>query len=87
MIGIRREDKNLWERRAPLTPDHVAELVEHHGLGVTVEPSARRVFHDLDYRKAGASLNSDLSHCPVILGVKEIPPDRMMAGRLKAVSA
>ena len=23
MIGIRREDKNRWERRVPLTPDHV----------------------------------------------------------------
>ena len=27
-IGIRLEDKNAWERRAPLTPDHVHELVE-----------------------------------------------------------
>ena len=25
-IGIRREDKNEWERRVPLTPDHVADL-------------------------------------------------------------
>ena len=27
IIGIRREDKNKWERRVPLTPSHVKELV------------------------------------------------------------
>lgn len=27
MIGVRREDKNKWERRVPLTPDDVATLV------------------------------------------------------------
>jgi hypothetical protein len=27
VIGIRREDKNCWERRVPLTPKHVRELV------------------------------------------------------------
>lgn len=26
VIGIRREDKNKWERRVPLTPDNVREL-------------------------------------------------------------
>ena len=33
IIGIRREDKNKWERRVPLTPVHVSTLVEQHQLG------------------------------------------------------
>ncbi|MFQ5696290.1 MAG: hypothetical protein ACE5HB_09905, partial [Terriglobia bacterium] len=49
-IGIRREDKNRWERRAPLTPDHVAELVREQGHSVAVQPSPLRIFLDSDYR-------------------------------------
>jgi saccharopine dehydrogenase (NAD+, L-lysine-forming) len=37
--GIRREDKNCWERRAPLTPAHVAELIQEQGLSVAVQPA------------------------------------------------
>ena len=76
MIGIRREDKNRWERRAPLTPEHVAELARH-GVDVTVEPSPLRVFPDEAYRAAGARVDGDLSSCPVVVGVKEIPLERL----------
>jgi len=77
MIGIRREDKNEWERRVPLTPDHVTGLVENHGLSIVVQPFRRRAFADSDYRKAGAELNEDLSGCDLILGVKETPIDQI----------
>ena len=76
-IAIRREDKNQWERRTPLTPDHVAELRREHGLEVYVEPSPIRVFSDEEYAAAGATVSGDLGSCRVILGVKEIPVDRL----------
>lgn len=79
-VGIRREDKNAWERRSPLTPDHVAELITDHGVPLTVEPSPLRVFPDAEYAEAGAAL-ADMSGCRVILGVKEIPVDRVDAHR------
>lgn len=73
MIGIRREDKNGWERRAPLTPDHVAELVQEHSLAIRIQPAPNRAFADLDYARAGASVDEDLSACPIVLGIKEVP--------------
>jgi saccharopine dehydrogenase (NAD+, L-lysine-forming) len=76
VIGIRREDKNRWERRAPLTPEHVAELTRH-GVDVAVETSPLRAFPDADYRSAGASIVDDLASCPIVLGVKEIPVGRL----------
>lgn len=76
-IGIRREDKNEWESRCPLTPDHVEQLVQKHGLSIVVEPSDRRIFPDEQFQAAGARLDSDLSGCGVILGVKEIPPEQI----------
>jgi alpha-aminoadipic semialdehyde synthase len=80
MIGIRRENKNRWERRVPLTPDHVAVLVQGQHLRVLVEPSELRAFPDEAYEQAGASI-SELSASRVILGVKEIPPELIEPGK------
>jgi alpha-aminoadipic semialdehyde synthase len=73
-IGIRREDKNRWERRVPLTPAQVGQLVEQ-GVGVFVQPSSLRIFGDEEYAQAGARLAEELSDAPVILGVKEMPEE------------
>lgn len=44
-IGIRREDPTrLWERRCPLTPSAVEELVQDAGVRVLVQDCHRRVF-------------------------------------------
>lgn len=75
IIGIRNETKSRWERRAPLTPDLVRKLVHDHDLQVLIQPSARRVFPDGDYLRAGAKVTSDLSEATAIFGVKEIPPE------------
>lgn len=79
-IGIRREDKNRWEARVPLTPDHVAELVATHGIDMVVQPSERRAFADKDYLTAGAAVNESLERCGLVLGVKEIPIAQLSAG-------
>jgi len=72
-IGIRREDKSHWERRVPITPDQVKVLREEHGIEVWIQPSTIRVFTDDEYRQAGAKISEDLSTCPVVFAVKEIP--------------
>jgi alpha-aminoadipic semialdehyde synthase len=77
LIGIRREDKNLFERRVPLVPADVADLGQRHGVKVTLQPSSRRVFSDEEYLSAGAAVVEGLEACPIILGVKEIPPERL----------
>jgi saccharopine dehydrogenase (NAD+, L-lysine forming) len=73
IIGIRREDKNRWERRVPLTPEDVGDLIARHGLIFHVQPSPIRIFPDERYAAAGATLREDLSGCDIILGVKEVP--------------
>jgi len=81
MIGIRREDKNRWERRTPLIPQHIRELRENHSIDFIVQPSEIRIFSERDYYKAGAIIQEDLSPCPVILGIKEIPKDFFEYGK------
>lgn len=80
-LGIRREDKNRWERRTPLTPLHVEELVQEHGRSVRVQPSPLRIFPDEEYRDVGADVSDNLSDCRVILGVKEVPIPKLVPGR------
>jgi alpha-aminoadipic semialdehyde synthase len=72
VVGIRREDKSRWERRVPLAPTQVRQLVEG-GLSVVVQPSDIRIFPDQEYEQAGAVSREDLSGCDVVLGVKEMP--------------
>lgn len=58
-VGIRREDPaRIWERRCPLTPDVVHELVEKDGVEVLVQPCDRRVFTSNDFLKARFTLVS-----------------------------
>ncbi len=74
-IGIRREDKSKWERRVPLIPEHVDQLEEEHDIQVWVQPSEIRAFSDQAYRDVGCRITEDLSPCPVVFSVKEIPAD------------
>jgi saccharopine dehydrogenase (NAD+, L-lysine forming) len=82
IIGIRREDKNIWERRVPLIPSHARELIQEHGIRIMIQPSRTRVFADDDYRREGVQVKEDLSPCSVILAVKEIPIELIMKGRV-----
>ncbi len=77
IVGIRKEDKSQWERRTPLVPGDVKELIEK-GLQFVVEPSPIRIFPDEEYERAGARISQDLSGARVILGVKEIPPEKLL---------
>ena len=81
IIGIRREDKNEWERRTPIVPSHARELREKYGIHTIVQPSRIRVFSDDEYKSAGAEVNEDLSRANVIFAVKEIPPHFFQEGK------
>ena len=76
MIGIRHEDKSKWEGRVPLVPADVKQLTDEHGIAFQVQNSPTRVFDAQAYQAAGATSADNLDACPIILGVKEIPPER-----------
>ena len=71
-VGIRREDKSVSERRVPVTPDDV-RILKEQGVEIVVQPSNIRVFSEKEYVAAGATVSEDLSQCPVVFALKEIP--------------
>ncbi|MDG6218843.1 MAG: bifunctional lysine ketoglutarate reductase /saccharopine dehydrogenase family protein [Candidatus Thermoplasmatota archaeon] len=73
IIGIRREDKNKWEKRVPLIPEHVKDLQTKYDITTLIQPSTIRAYNDETYQKTGAIVTEDLSKASVIFAVKEIP--------------
>lgn len=69
---IRREIKNKWERRAPLTPSAVKRLASK-GLPISVAACDVRIFPDADYADAGADIVEKCGDAELILGIKEPP--------------
>lgn len=77
-ILIRAEDKNIWERRAPMVPADLKELVSKDGIKAWVQRSDKRFFREQAYLDAGAEICDDMSHGDIILGIKEIPEDKLL---------
>jgi saccharopine dehydrogenase (NAD+, L-lysine forming) len=80
-IGIVREGKVPPDFRVPLTPAQCALVKTKFGVDVVAQPSPIRRFKDEDYAAAGITLQEDLSDCDLILGVKEVPTDMLIASK------
>ncbi|MBI5580702.1 MAG: hypothetical protein HY895_16240 [Deltaproteobacteria bacterium] len=80
-VGIRNEDKSRWERRVPLVPSDLAALRDA-GIDAVVQASSHRAFADDEFTQAGVPVQKDLGDCNVIIGIKEIPPAKLEAGKV-----
>jgi len=86
-IGIRREDKNEWERRVPFVPGDLAEMQAKYGHRFLVQPSAIRIYRDEDFLAAGINVSDDLAPASLILAIREVPPALLLPGRTYALFA
>ena len=81
IIGIRREDKNKWERRVPLIPIDLKELKDKYNIDTIIQPSQIRFIKDKEFRKFGILVKEDLSSANTIFGIKEIPVQFFQKGK------
>jgi saccharopine dehydrogenase (NAD+, L-lysine-forming) len=73
-IGIIKEGKTPPDSRVPFSPRQCkALLAQYPSLAIYVAPSPHRCFADEEYSAQGIALSDDLSHCDVLMGVKEVP--------------
>jgi len=84
-VAIIQETKNRWERRTPLVPTDVAQLVREHGLDIAVGVSPIRIFSDDMYSASGAQLVYSVADADLVLGIKEPPIDAVGEGQLFVV--
>lgn len=80
-IGIIREGKVPPDARAPLTPEQCGEAMVELPVRVVVQPSPVRCFKNEEYVAYGIHLQEDLSDCDVLLGIKEVPVEQLLAGK------
>ena len=81
-IGLIREGKKPFDKRVALTPIQCIEVMERFSdVRVIVQPSAHRCIPDSEYIAAGIELSEDLSSCDVLLGIKEVPIEELIAGK------
>jgi len=81
-IGVLREEKSPPDKRVPLTPLICSELTRKYpNLEIVVQPSSIRCYNDNEYTSFGVSLAEDLSDCDILMGVKEVPPEKLIVGK------
>ncbi|MFO7369142.1 MAG: NAD(P)-dependent oxidoreductase [Bacteroidales bacterium] len=81
-IGLLRETKMPVDTRVPLIPQQCRMIREEFpGVEVVVQPSSTRCYSDAAYRKEGMLVVENLEGCDVLLGIKEVDPAALMAGK------
>ncbi|KAG2098227.1 uncharacterized protein F5147DRAFT_561603, partial [Suillus discolor] len=84
-VGIRQEDPSrIWECCCPITPDEVAQLVQHLDVNVLIQDCDCRVFPIDQFIKAGAKLYLMLDPVHIVLGIKETPLNELVTSPVSA---
>lgn len=81
VLGIIREGKTPPDKRVPLTPKQCIEIQNNFDCKVIVQPSAIRAYADEEYSDLGLILSENMSQCDVLLGVKEVPKQDLLADK------
>ena len=81
-IGVLKEEKIPADKRVPLTPKQCRQLLDTYpDIEISVKSSAIRCFSDAMYIAEGINIVDDLSDCDVLIGVKEVPKESLIANK------
>ncbi len=78
---IRAEEIQRRERRTPITPSDLGRIMTATGARTFVQHSDNRIFTDAAYASVGASLCRDMEEGEIVLGIKEIPAEKIVPGK------
>jgi len=79
-LGLIREGKTPPDRRVALSPKQCLTLeAQYPDVKIVVQPSSIRCFSDSQYSELGIELSEDLSNCDIIMGVKEVNVQDLIA--------
>lgn len=82
LIGLIREGKVPADNRVALTPSQCRWIHENFTeVKVVVQPCSTRCFSNFEFKNAGVELKEDVSDCDLLLGIKEVPIEQLIAGK------
>lgn len=81
-IGIIREGKVPPDSRVPLTPKQCRLLMKaYDNVEIIVQPSPNRCYSNEEYEAEGIMISENLMDRNVLMGVKEVPIDQLIANK------
>jgi alanine dehydrogenase len=81
-IGILREEKVPADKRVPLSPNQCKRLIaQYPSIALFVQSSNIRCFQDSEYEDLGINIVEDISDCDILLGIKEVPIESLIADK------
>lgn len=81
-IGIIKEGKTPPDKRVPLSPEQCERILnDYDNVEIYVQKSNIRKFSDRDYERLGIAVVDDVSHCDILMGVKEVPIDELIPNK------
>ncbi|OWP87761.1 alanine dehydrogenase [Flavobacterium covae] len=81
-FGIIKERKNPPDRRVVFSPEELLKVKEiFPEANFEVEASNIRIFKDEEYSNLGISVDTDLTDCDILIGVKEVPVDALIPNK------
>lgn len=81
-IGLIREGKHPADNRVSITPSQARWIHQHMpGIRIIVQSSDKRCFTDKEYILQGITVQDELEEADILLGIKEVPVNMLMAGK------
>jgi saccharopine dehydrogenase (NAD+, L-lysine forming) len=81
-IGLIREGKAPADNRVALTPAQCRWLHKNFpNIKVVAQHSDSRCYTDKEYERGGVAVKENVQDCAILLGIKEVPVDMLIAGK------
>ena len=81
-IGLLREGKVPPDLRVPITPLQAEEIKQRFKhVKVVCQESQFRSFKDEEFRELDIEVVKDISDCDILMGIKEVPIDNLIANK------
>lgn len=72
-VGILNETKSPPDRRVAIPPKQAIDLIKKFPqVELFIQPSDIRAYSNKEYTDLGLTMQEDLSHCDILIGVKEV---------------
>lgn len=81
-IGLIREEKIPADNRVAFTPSQCKWIQNDFAdIRIIIQHSEHRCFSDKEYSMAGIEVREDISDCDILMGIKEVPVEKLIAGK------
>lgn len=80
-IGLIKEGKIPADTRVALSPAQCRWLHKNTEIKIYVQSCETRCYKDSEYLQAGVEVMNSVEHCDVLMGIKEVPKEELIANK------